>query len=111
MIFVVDAVLLALVLFYGYEFYTGYRAATGTTWQRILAGAKGSATILWARFVQVVTAATMGLVSLADFLNAPAVGTAIQTYLKPQYVAAAFVLIAAISEVARRRPGSNNPTS
>lgn len=106
---IINVVLIGLVGFYAYEFYRGYRAATGTLWERLVAGAKGSATILWARFVQVVAALTTWLVSASDLLNAPSVGQAIQTYLKPEYVAAAFVLIAVISEVARRRGGSSGP--
>lgn len=106
-----DVILAGLLGFYVYEFAIGYKEAKGTTWQRVLAGAKGSATILWARFVQAVTASVTLLVSLADLLNAPQVGQAIQQYAKPQYVAAIFVGIAIITEIARRRPGSGNPTS
>lgn len=106
-----NVILAALLGFYAYEFYVGYKAATGTTWQRVLAGARGSATILWARFTQAVTAVVTIFVSMADLLNAPQVGQAIQQYVQPKYVAAVFVGIAIITEVARRRTGSSNPTS
>ena len=96
-------VVIAIIGYFGYEFYKGYREATGTPFERAVEAAKGSATILWARFVTLVGLATGGLASAADYLGDPSIGTAIQTYGKPQYIAAALVLIALITTWARKR--------
>lgn len=94
---------IAIIAYFGYEFYKAYRAASGTIFQRSVAAAKGSATVLWARFVGLVGLATGGLASAADYLGDPSIGAAIQTYGKPQYIAAALVLIALVTTWARKR--------
>lgn len=94
---------IAIIAYFGFTFYKALRDASGSTWQRVIAAAQGSATILWARFVALVGLATGGLASAADYLGDPSIGSAIQTYGKPQYVAAALVLIAVITTWARKR--------
>ena len=101
--------IIGVVAYFGWTFYKGYRAATGSVPARIIAAAKGSATILWAQFCALVGLATSGLVNLSDLLGDPSVGQAIQTYLKPQYVAAALVVISGITIWARTRKGSKDP--
>jgi hypothetical protein len=80
-----------------------YRAAVGTVWQRLLAAGKESATILWARFTVVVGVVVNGLVWMADVLHAPEVANAIQTYGGPKAAAAVLIVVAVITEMARRR--------
>ena len=94
---------LGVMGFFTYTMAKTYQATPGTALQKIIAAARGSLTILWSRFVALVGLATVGLTNVADFAGDPAVGAAIQTYLKPQYVAAAMVIIAIITEYARKR--------
>lgn len=99
----VDLPIAALVLYFVYDFVTSYLAAPGTVWERVLASGKGSATIVWARFVVLVSGASGGLVMLADYLNAPGVSDAIKSVVQPQYVMIMMVAIPLITEFARRR--------
>lgn len=103
MYIVVDIVLAAIVGYFIYDFVVTFATSTGTIWQRLLATGKQSATILWQRFVVIVTGLSGGLVMLADYLNAPGVGDAIKSVIQPQYVAVFVIAIALISEIARRR--------
>lgn len=84
-------------------FWKAYLSATGTTWQRILAAAQGSATIAWARFSAFVGMAATALASLADWLNAPGVSDGIKEVLQPQYVALFIIVSGILTELARRR--------
>lgn len=95
--------ILAIAGYFAFELVIEYKHATGTIWQRLIAAGKGSATILWSRFVAVVTAGSVGLAELAEWLNAPGLKDAIQAYLKPDYVAAFTLFVVIITEVARRR--------
>ena len=99
----IDLPIAALVIYFVYDFVTSYLAATGTVWQRIIASGKGSLTIVWARFVVLISGASGGLVVLADYLNAPGVSDAIKTMVQPQYVMILLVAIPLITEFARRR--------
>lgn len=96
-------VFLAVIGYYAYLMVPAYRAATGTTWQKLLAAGESSATKLWSRIVQIFAAILGVVASCADFLNAPQVADAIHQYLKPEYVAGAFVVIMAITTLARNR--------
>ena len=98
-----DAVVGAIVLYFIYDLVVNYRATAGSVWHKLVASAEGSATILWARFTVIVTAATGCLVQVANFINAPSVASAITTYLTPSTVAAIMVATAVITEWARRR--------
>lgn len=100
---VLDLIVAAIVAYVAYNFITEYAKATGTTWQRLLSSAQGSATILWQKFVIVVTGVTGALVYCADFVGEPGVGDAIKGALQPEYVALASIAIAFISWWARKR--------
>jgi len=103
MSFVIPAIFLAIFAYYGVTMFLGYRAATGTTWQRLLSAGKDSATKLWAKLVGIV-ATILGFVSSgADYLNAPQVSAAIQQYAKPQWVAGIMLAVMVITELARNR--------
>lgn len=95
--------LLAAFAYVAWDFYADYRDAVGSTWQRLLAAGKTTATILWSRFTILVTALSNSLVWLAGLLGAPGVEDAIKAALQPVYVAGFVVVIAIITELARRR--------
>src|SRR5260370_12975481 len=100
---IVYIVVAAIAAYFIFDFIRSFNWGVGSVWQRVLAGAKNSATILWSRFTVVVAAVASALIQVADLVNAPSVATAIQTYLKPSTVAAIMVTVAVISEWARRR--------
>lgn len=80
-----------------------YRAATGTVWERALATAKGSATILWQYVVGAAGVAMTYAAQVADFFNMPEVRDFITKQLTPTQVGIALVAIAAITVWARMR--------
>ena len=92
-----------LVAFYGYEFYKGFVSTPGNVWARLLAAGKGSATILWSRFLAIFAGTVALLGDFGSYVGAPGVADNIQHYVKPEYVPAFLVLIAVINEFARRR--------
>lgn len=91
-----------LLAYIVYDFVAEYRAAAGTTWQRIVAAGKKTETILWARFVALVGCLTDLLVQAADWLNAPGLTDAIREAMQPQYVAGFIIAVALVTEFARR---------
>lgn len=111
MTFMQNVIGILLLVFLGlviYSFIKKYRETSGTVKERLIS-AYGSLTILWQRFVTLIASGIGSLVWLADLLNAPGVASAIQTWMQPEYVALAMVLIAIVSELARRRGGSSDP--
>ena len=96
--------LIAAAAAYGvYRAAAVYRATAGSPWDKLLATAKNSATVLW----QYVVAGS-GVVMLyagqaADLLNMPEVRVFIQERMQPEYVGGALVAIAVITVVARLR--------
>jgi hypothetical protein len=101
--FIMDVAVAAIFIYFVIDAVRSYMGTTGTTWERLLAVGKQSATILWARFTVVVTAGTGGLAWVADVLNAPQVSSAITTYMSPRVVAVLMIGAALIAEIARRR--------
>lgn len=95
--------LIAIVAFFVFDMVKLYAATPGSTWDRILAAGRGSATIVWGRFVAIVAAAIGLLPDAADLFGDPSLGDAIKAALNPQYVAAFTIGIALISIFARRR--------
>jgi len=98
-----DLILAATLLYVVIDFVRSYCAAVGSTWQRMLAAGRHSATILWQRFTIALAALADVLVWLADLLDAPAVAEPIKSVLQPQYVAVFVVAVAIVGELARRR--------
>jgi lysozyme len=80
-----------------------YRASAGTTWQRIIHTAEGSATVLWAY----VTAAGGFALQLAgqgaDVLEMPGVKDQIQALLEPEWVGSFLFLVGMVTLLARLR--------
>ena len=105
----VGFLLLVLAALIVYRFMVKYRAATGSFKERFWAAFSDSGTILIQRIMALSGSIIGGLVWLADLLNAPGVSAAIQAYLKPEYVAMAMVVLAIVTELVRRRKGSQDP--
>ena len=105
MVRLIFAVGFAIVAVYvAYDIYSRYRTATGSTWDRLLAAAKDSATMLFGKFT-IILAGIVG--ALNDFLDA--IG---QSQLKeyvdaalgnPKAVAGVMIGIAVVSMAARMR--------
>ena len=94
---------LAVSIFVVYRVVVNYRTAEGSVWERLIAAAKNSATVLW-QYVVIAGGTLLGWsVQLADALNMPEVRSAIQDNLRPEYVGVALVGIAIITVIARLR--------
>lgn len=96
--------LLSLAMYIVWQAVSAWRAASGSVWQRLLASAKDSATILWAKFVSLI-ASLAGLAGeFADAVGAPGVKEQVQSALgNPVYVALFLVGVSFISIAARKR--------
>ena len=95
---------LAAIGWLAFYFVKAYLGTPGSLWQRALAGARGSATVLWARFCMALGALAATLSSLADLLDAPGLKDAVQGALgDPKWVALFIVATAVVTELARRR--------
>ena len=97
--------LLALVGYGGWTFYKDYKdEKVGSVWQRAVAAAQHSATMLWQKFCIVVAAVVAQLDNLADLFNAPEAKDFINTWLgNPKLIAAIMLAMATITIVARKR--------
>jgi zinc transporter ZupT len=86
-------------------FVRSYRAATGTTWQRLLVASKDSATILWGYIVGTVGTLITWSSTAADALNLPEVNSFLTTYVAPYPKALGAIVagIALVTIVARLR--------
>lgn len=100
------AVLSAYVIF---TFLSGYLKYSGTRWQRAKLAFEGSATILWARFVMLVSFLGAFAVNAADYFNLPGVAEVMHEIFQPTVVLLITAGVSIISELARRRNGSGNP--
>lgn len=100
---IIFAALVGIVGYVGWTVFSQYRASTATGWRRWLAAAEGSATILWQKFVIGVSALAGVLSELADYFNEPSISSAIQSALKPSYVAAFVIFVGVITIWARKR--------
>lgn len=97
-----DLVLAAPIVWYAILYTRAFRAAEGSTWDRVLAAAKGSATIFWAQAVIFATALVNGIGNLSDAID-PGIGEQIKSYLPSEYVAGFVMLTMFITIVARLR--------
>ncbi len=95
---------LAVMGYIGWNVYSQYRVATGSTFQRLLAAARNSATLLWGKFVVFVSLIVGNLDTIATQLGAPEVSTFINTYIgNPKIIAAIMLGISLTSMAARLR--------
>lgn len=100
---VILIILLGIFAYVGWTYFHAYQESTATGWRRWLNAAQGSATILWAKFCIFVGALAGLLSQAADYLGDPSLSQAIQTQLKPQYVAIFIILVSVVSIWARKR--------
>jgi hypothetical protein len=98
----VDIVMILVAAYFLYDLVRAYKLAIGNALQRCVAATKAAAASLWTGFTVLVTLIANAVAQLADFLNAPTVATAIQTYMSPKIVAEIMVGIAIINELRRR---------
>jgi|GEM_PF-6648267 hypothetical protein len=101
---VFDFGLAALAAYFVFNVYAGYRAATGTVWQRLLAGARNSATMLWSKFCIILAAVVANLDQIADAIGQPEAKQYIADILgNPKAVAGVMLAITAVTMIARAR--------
>jgi len=98
-----DVAVVIIAAYLIWDFVKFYKSAIGSTWQRVVASAKGAAMSLWTGFAVVVSTGAGGLVYVANLLNAPSVATAITTYGQPKYVAIVMIGAAVIIKWAEDR--------
>jgi hypothetical protein len=98
-----DIGILAVAAYFAYTVYDGYRDATGTTWQRLLAGARNSATILWAKICLISAGIAGNLDTLADLLGQPDMKQYIAEATGPKTLAIVMLVMAGVSFLARLR--------
>jgi len=97
-------IVIVLVGISGYflvDTYFKYKAATGSTMDRLIAASRSSATILLQRAVSIVMAVVGVLAEVADKLD-PGVGDTIKS-IKPEFYLAFTVGLALLSILARNR--------
>ncbi len=100
------AITVALAAFVAYVVFVVVSAwvkTSGSPWQRLLATADESATILWAKFTAVVAVLAGGLDYIADYIGQPEIADAIKALMKPQFVAGFMIFVAVVTVWARKR--------
>lgn len=105
---------LCLVAALGYivvTFYLQYREEqVGTWWQKSLAAARDSATILWTKFCAALALVVYQLDNIADLAGFPEVKEFINVWFgNPQVISGLMLAIAAVTFWARTRKSSSNP--
>jgi hypothetical protein len=81
----------------------GYMSASGSTFERLVAAFRGSASIFWARINALSVTAIGAAGELATFAGAPGVKEAIEPWLAPQYMLGYLLFVLIGAEIARRR--------
>lgn len=98
---------LALVGVFAYlaiTVYIQYRAATGPLWQRALAAAQNSATILWAKFGMLLAALVGAIGDIGDLFGDPNIRGYAETFLgNPKVVAGILLAFSLVTVAARKR--------
>lgn len=100
---ILGGLFLALVGLFVVQMVVKYKNSSSTGLARVWDAASGSATILWARIVQISSMLVLGLVNLADAVGQPHIADQIKGFLKPEYVPIVLFSAFLISEFARRR--------
>jgi len=96
--------LILVAMFVIGSFVRGWVATTAVNkWEHALGAAWGSATILWARFVALLAALIGMSADFATMVNAPGIADNIRTLINPSQMAIVMLVVAVISEIARRR--------
>lgn len=108
---VVDLCVLAALGYIAVTFWLQYRQEpVGSMWQKALAAARDSATILWTRFCAALALVVYQLDNLADLVGLPEAKNFIDTWAgNPKAISGIMLLISLITFIARTRRGSSNP--
>ena len=96
-------VVAAALLYFVWRFVAAYRAAQGSTWDRLLGTSRNSVTILWQYIVAAAALVLTYTAQVADFFNMPEVRDFITKQLSPEMVSVAFLTIAVVGFAARLR--------
>jgi len=100
----VSIAFLAIVAFVAWNVYSQYRKAQGTVWERLLASARNSATMLWGKFSIAVAGIIANLDPIATWIGGPDAANFLNTYIgNPKILAAVMLVISMISMWARTR--------
>lgn len=81
----------------------GYNAATGSTWQRLVAAFRGSASVVWARLNTLSVVATSAFVEISSWLGISGVDNLASQFLTPKLMLGYTLVVLVGAEVARRR--------
>lgn len=90
----------ALVAWIAVSAYITYRATPGTA---LITAFEGSATLAWSRLLAASSALVTAAAACADYLGAPGVSDAIKAMIRPEYVPLFGIVVALVTEWARRR--------
>lgn len=93
----------AIAAFVVFRFMQRYWAATGSSWERSLTAAKGSASVLWSYIVMAGGTAMTWSVNAADAFNLPEVRVWIQAHLSAEMFGIALITVALVGFFARLR--------
>jgi len=95
---------LAVIIYVAWNVYSQYRKAQGSVWERLLASARDSATMLWGKFVIVVAGLVANLDPIAQWIGGPSAEQFLNTYIgDPKILAAALLGVSLVSMWARLR--------
>lgn len=100
---ILTGIVLAVPAYMAFMVVHGYAMATGTTWERLVAAFKGSASVFWAR-LNGLSVGAVGLLGYAtDLAGLPGVKETIAPFLAPEYMTAYVLFVLIGAEIARRR--------
>lgn len=81
----------------------GYQAATGSTWARLVAAFRGSASVAWARINTFSAVAVSAFVEVSSWLGVAGVDQVAEKWLSPKLMLAYALAVLFGAEIARRR--------
>jgi ABC-type spermidine/putrescine transport system permease subunit II len=101
---IVTLAFISIIVFLAGTFYWEYSKAEGTKWQRALKAAEDSATILWAKFVMLLSAIVGSIGDIGDWLGQPEIRGYAETVLgNPKIVAGVLLAVSLVTMSARKR--------
>ena len=106
-----DLCVVAALAYVGITFYLQYREEkVGTVWQKSLAAARDSATILWTKFCAALALIVYQLDNIADLVGMPEAKDFINNWIgNPKAISGIMLLISLVTFWARTRKASSNP--
>lgn len=106
-----DLCLVAALGYIGITFYLQYREElVGSWWQKSIAAARDSATILWTKFCAALALIVYQLDNIADLVGMPEAKEFINNWLgNPKAISGVMLAISLVTFYARTRKASSNP--